>query len=182
MKLLRVGSAWAVMFVAVSGVFSQDAGSKIRDGGVAHGMAHTVAMNQRHVQDRSQILQYHIEAQQTIPKDIAHEMVVGIKKDLAASDKALAGLKMTYAKNTDAVKLIDSIMKHHATTQTACNTVEEHVLKDNGDHVAVSEGCSTMWHEVEAAKVETTKLLKLLKLDKLPTPKKAPAPPKEDTK
>ena len=69
MKLQLCGFGLAMMFLVVSPVSAQndpslDAGRKIRDGGVAHG----VQMYQRHVQDRSQVLHYYSQSKQPIPK------------------------------------------------------------------------------------------------------------------
>ncbi|MCX7420640.1 MAG: hypothetical protein NT013_14030 [Planctomycetia bacterium] len=50
---------------------------------------------------------------------------------------------------------------------------EEQCEKEHGDHVAICDCCAAMWTEVDAAKVETEKLLKMLKIDKLPIPKKS---------
>ncbi len=50
---------------------------------------------------------------------------------------------------------------------------EEQCLKEHGDHVAIADCCADMWHEIDHAQVETQKLLKMLKIEKLPIPKKA---------
>jgi hypothetical protein len=44
----------------------------------------------------------------------------------------------------------------------------------------ISGLCSDMYHELESARAETTKLVKLLKVESLEAPKKAPAPPKAE--
>lgn len=174
MKMQLCSLGLAIMFLVVPGAFAQndgvrDAGSKIRDGGMAHG----VQMYQRHAQDRSQMLYYYSQSQQPIPKAEAKELVTGIKTDLTAADKALAMLKAEHAQEPEVVKLITSIEKHHAKAHEACGMAEEHCLKEHGDHVAIGDCCSEMWHEVDAARSETAKLLKLLKIDKLDPPKPA---------
>lgn len=176
MKLQLCGVGLAIMLVVIPGVFAQnsgvrDAGSKIRDGGMAHG----VQMYQRHAQDRSQVLYYYSRAQQPIPKAEAKELVAGIKSDLTAADKALAMLKAEHAKEPEVVKLITSIEKHHAKAHEVCGMAEEQCLKEHGDHVVIGDCCSEMWHEVDLARAETAKLLKLLKIEKLEPPKKVTA-------
>lgn len=183
MKMFTTLSILTVMFLGLSGAFAydpqiRDAGAKLRDGGVAHG----VDMYQRHAQDRSQVLYYYSQAQQPIPKVEAKELVTGIKKDLSAADKGLAALKAAHAKEPDVVKLITSIEKHHAKAHEVCGMAEEQCLKEHGDHVVIGDCCSQMWHEVDAARAETAKLLKMLKIDKLEPPKKAASAPAKATK
>lgn len=173
MKLQMCGLGLAIMFLVVPSVFAQndaslDAGRKIRDGGMAHG----VQMYQRHAQDRSQVLYYYSQAKQPIPKAEAKELVTGINSDLTAADKALAKLKTEHAKEPEVVKLITSIEKHHAKAHEVCGMAAEHCLKEHGDHVVIGDCCSEMWHEVDAARTETAKLLKLLKIETLTPPKK----------
>lgn len=172
----------AILSFSVVGLVAQDnqvrdAGSKIRDGGMSHG----VQMYQRHAQDRAQMLYYYSQPQQPVPKAEAKELVTGIRSDLTAADKALAKLKAEHAKEPELVKLITAIEKHHAKARELCGMAEEQCLKDHGDHVVIGDCCSEMWHEVEHAREDTAKLLKLLKIDKLEPPKKV-APKKETAK
>ena len=51
----------------------------------------------------------------------------------------------------------------------------QHVRTKHGDKVVVGDCCSDMYFELEAAKTDTEKLLKMLKIEKLEKPKKAPA-------
>lgn len=170
-KLALVG---ACTLVVSSLAFAQirDAGSKIRGEAM---QGHEAATYQRHAQDRSQILYHYSQTQQPIPKQEAKELVTGIKADIAASDKALAKLKAEHAKEPEVVKLIDGIVKHHAKAHQVCGMAEEECLKQHGDHVAIGNCCSDMWNELDAAQVETQKLLKLLKIEKLEPPKKVEA-------
>ena len=172
LKILSVSSLFALCFVLVSQVASaqfRDATSKIR-GDTSN--SHEVQTYQRHAQDRSQMLYYYTQSKEPVPKQEAKELVGGIKKDLTAADKALAKLKVDHAKEPDIVKQIALIEKHHAKAHEVCGMAEEHCLKEHGDHVAIADCCSDMWHEIDAAQVETQKLLKMLKIDKLPIPKK----------
>ena len=172
LKILSVSSLLALCFVLMSQVaFAQnEAGAKIRGDAWNGGRVQTY---QRHAQDRSQMLYQYAQPQSPVTKQEAKELVTGIKKDLADADKALAKLKADHAKEPEIVKQIALIEKHHAKAHEVCGMAEEHCLKEHGDHVAIADCCTDMWHEIDAAQVETQKLLKMLKIDKLPTPKKA---------
>ena len=133
-------------------------------------------MGQQHAQDRAQTLYYYNQIPKTVPKshDDAKALVAGIKKDLGDADTALDKLKVEVAKNKEAVALIDSIKKHHAKAHEVCGMAEEICMKHHeGEDAALGDCCSDMWHEIDAAKADTAKLLKLLKIDKLEPPKKA---------
>lgn len=150
----------------------RDAGSKIRDEAIG---GHEVQTYQRHAQDRSQILYYYSQSQKPIPKEQAKELVSGVRKDLTASDKALAKIKAEHAKEPEVLKQIALIEKHHAKAHEVCGMAEEQCLKEHGDHVVIGNCCSEMWHELDAAQAETKKLLKMLKIETLEPPKKAAA-------
>jgi hypothetical protein len=126
-------------------------------------------------QTRSQVLYQYTQTKEPVPMAEAKELVIGIKKDLTASDAALAKLKAAHAKEPEVVKLIESIEKHHAKAHEVCGMAEEACLKEHGDHVVIGDCCSQMYHEIDAGKTETTKLLKMLKIEKLEAPKKVEA-------
>jgi len=173
MKAAKILSACfvALLFANVATVFGQnDAGAKIRGDAWNGGRVQTY---QRHAQDRSQMLYQYTQPQSPVSKQEAKELVTGIKKDLTEADKALAKLKADHAKEPDIVKQITLIEKHHARAQEVCGMAEEQCLKEHGDHVAIADCCADMWHEIDHAQVETQKLLKMLKIEKLPIPKKA---------
>ena len=163
--------AGAVLFVNVATAVAQnDAGAKIR--GDAWGGA-KVQTYQRHAQDGAQMLHYYSQSETPVSKPEVKELVGGIKKDLTAADKALAKLKADHAKEPDVVKQIALIEKHQARAHEVCGMAEEQCAKEHGDHVVICDCCADMWHELDAAQIETTKLLKMLKIEKLPIPKKA---------
>lgn len=130
---------------------------------------------QQHAQDRTQQLYYYNQIPKTVPKskDDAKEIVAGIKKDLTDSNKALDKLKAEVAKNKEAVDLIESIKKHNAKVHEHCGMAEEALMKHEGESTELADCCADMYNELDAAKADTTKLLKLLKIDKLEPPKKA---------
>ncbi len=147
-----------------------DAGAKIRGDAWNGGRVQTY---QRHAQERSQMLYYYSPTQSPVSKPEAKELAVEIRKDLTAADKSLAKLKADHAKEPEVVKQIALIEKHHTRAHEVCGMAEEHCLKEHGDHVMIADCCSDMWHELDAAQVETRKLLKMLKIEKLPVPKKS---------
>ena len=168
-------STLAVMLTGLvlssTSAFAQnEAGAKIRGDAWNGGRVQTY---QQHAQDRSQMLYQYAQPQAPVTKQEAKELVTGIKKDLTEADKALAKLKADHAKEPEVVKQIALIEKHHAKAHEVCGMAEEHCLKEHSDHVAIADCCTDMWTEIDAAQVETKKLLKMLKIDKLPVPKKA---------
>lgn len=127
---------------------------------------------QRLAQTRSQVLYHYAQSKEPIPMEQARELATGIKKDLAASDAALSKLKSANATAPDVIKQIELIEKHHAKAREVCGMTEEACSKEHGDHTVIGNCCSEMWHEIDAAQVETKKLLAMLKIEKLDVPKK----------
>lgn len=186
MKTLRCAALTVLLALVASPALAQfSADAKISGDAFRHGQAQTY---QRHAQDRSQTLYYYYynQPKPQISKQEAKEIVGEIRKDLKISDKALADLKTAHAKEPEIVKQIELIQKHHAKAHEVCGMAEEECTKEHGDHVVCAECCSQMWHELDAAKVETEKLAKMLKIEKLAPPKKVEpkkdAPKKESPK
>ena len=171
-RILKLSSLLALCFVLTPQVaFAQnDAGAKIRGDAWNGGRVQTY---QRHAQDRSQMLFYYSQSKEPLPKQEAKELVAGIQKDLTEAQKALAKLKADHAKEPDVVKQIALIEKHHARASEVCGMAAEQCAKEHGDHVMICDCCADMWHELDHAQIETQKLLKMLKIEKLPIPKKA---------
>ena len=165
----------ALLLLGSMSVPAQNAASRARGDAAGNYQiwGHQVQTYQGHAQDRSQILYHYSRAQEPLPKEEAKELVTGIRADLTAADKALAKLKAEHAKEPEVVKQIAIVEKHHARAHEVCGMAEEHCLKEHGDHVAIADCCRDMWTELDAAQAETQKLLKMLKIEKLPTPKKA---------
>jgi hypothetical protein len=138
--------------------------------------------SQQHAQNHAQQLYYYNQIPANAPnlpksKDDAKEIIANLKKSLADSEKALDKLKAESGKNKEAIALIESIKKHNALAREFCGMAEEACAKDHdGEDPAVTNCCTDMHEELELAKNDTAKLLKLLKIDKLDPPKKgAPA-------
>jgi hypothetical protein len=143
-------------------------------------LGHQIQSSQQHAQDQAQTIYYYSQQQQPVPKQEAKDLVVGVRRDLATSQKALAELQAEFSKNKEAIELIESIKNHYAKAYEMCGMVEEECAKeqgDNGDNVVIGDCCSEMYHELDAAKAETEKLLKSLKIGKLEPPKKVAAKP-----
>lgn len=119
------------------------------------------------------MLFYYSQSKEPLAKQEAKDLVTGVQKDLTEAEKALAKLKAEHAKEPDVVKQIALIEKHHARAKEVCGMAAEQCEKEHGDHVVVCDCCADMWHELDAAQVETQKLLKMLKIEKLPIPKKS---------
>lgn len=172
LRILNASTLLALCFVSVCqiAVAQNDAGAKIRGDAWNGGRVQTF---QRHAQDRSQLLFYYSQTKEPLPKQEAKDLVSGIQKDLTEAEKALAKLKADHAKEPEVVKQIALIEKHHARAKEVCGMAAEQCEKEHGDHVMVCDCCTDMWHELDAAQVETQKLLKMLKIEKLPIPKKA---------
>ena len=167
MKTLALALLGSVTCLATTAAFAQDftrADHKM--------LGHRIQSSQEHAQRQSQTLYHYSQAKQPVLKDEAKELIASMKKELATADKALAKLKADVEKNKDAVALIDSIKKHHANATEVCGMAEEACAKDEADSVMVGDCCSEMYHEMEAAKADTQKLLKMLKIEKLEAPKK----------
>jgi hypothetical protein len=156
---------------------------------------HEYRAYQRSAQEKSQTL-YHrysyappqaqAQHQPLVSPQRAKEVAGEIRKDLKASDAALAKLKAAHAKEPEVVKVIDSIEKHHAKAHEVCGMLEDECIKEHSDHNVCSQCCADMWHELDAAKGDTDKLFKMLKIDSLEPPKKVEAtkdaPKKVDAK
>ena len=172
----------AVLFTSGAAVQAQQDQPYFHAGWKMQGAA--AFQSQQHAQGQAQQLYYYNQIPKTEPKskDDAKALVVGIKKNLSDADKALDKMKADpeIAKNKEAVALIDSIKKHHAKAYEVCGMAEEACEKhhpDAGEDPTIHDCCSDMWHEIDAAKADMTKLLKLLKIDKMdPPPKKGAAP------
>lgn len=176
MTILKPFTLTALCIVFVSQVVSAQQFNPGRIKALGEAMqGHEHQTYQNLAQQRSQVLYYYAQTKEPVPMVEAKELVGGIKKDLAASDAALAKLKTAHAKEPEVVKLIEVIEKHHKKAHEVCGMAEEACLKEHGDHVVIGNCCSEMWHEIDAAKSETTKLLKMLKIEKLDPPKKAEA-------
>lgn len=167
-------TALCVVFVSQIGTAQQFNPGRIKALGEAM-QGHEHQTYQQLGQQRAQILYYQAQSKEPIPMAEAKELVTGIKKDLTASDAALAKIKTAHAKEPEVLKQIALIEKHHVKAHEVCGMAEEACLKEHGDHTMIGNCCSEMWYELDAARSETKKLFKMLKIEKLEPPKKVEA-------
>lgn len=188
LKSFALASVCLVLMTQCAMAQEFDPGRSKLNGEAMQGHQH--ATYQRLGQERAQILYYNvqpqgnIQSQETVvPQATAQsedltpiaetkELVIAIRKDLTASDKALAKIKVAHAKEPEVLKQIALIENHHSKAQNACRMAEEACLKEPDDQAVIGKCCSDMWHELAAAQVDTQKLLKMLKIEKLEPPKK----------
>jgi hypothetical protein len=129
---------------------------------------------QRHAQDYSRTMYYSQQIQPAAPPAVVEKQAATVKEDLAKSDEALKALKAAHSKDPEAVKLVDSILKHHANAAVHCNMVQECCKKAEGPG-KIADCCVDIHDELEAAKADMEKLKKHLKIVELPVPKKQAA-------
>jgi hypothetical protein len=95
-----------------------------------------------------------------------------VKTALAKADESLKAVKEAHSKDAEVVKLVDSILKHHAAATSHCGMAAECAVKGEGSE-KVADCCVEMHDELEAANKQLTALKKHLKVEELPVPKKA---------
>ncbi len=129
---------------------------------------------QNHAQDYSRTMYYSQQIQPAASPAVVEKQAATVKEDLAKSDEALKAVKAAHAKDPEAVKLVDSILKHHANAAAHCNMVQE-CCKKSEEPGKIADCCVDIHDELEAAKAEMAKLKKHLKIEELPIPKKQAA-------
>ena len=136
-----------------------------------------VRSNQRHGRAQAQTLYHATQAPMTqapkpVPKDDLRELVASIRKDLEASNKALARLESEFGKVKEATALFESIKKHNAQVAKDCEACEKACEKPDADNVTIAENAADIYYELEEAEADAEKLLKALKIEDLEAPKK----------
>ncbi len=145
-----------------------DASAKIR------GEVTSSATYQRHAQDYSRMMYYSQQIQPAAPPAVVEKQAASVKENLTKSDEALKAVKAAHPKDPEVVKLVDSILKHHASAAAHCDMVGECCKKGDGPG-KIADCCVDMHEELEAAKKDMDQLMKHLKIAELPIPKKQPA-------
>jgi hypothetical protein len=141
-----------------------------------------VRSNERHARDQSRTLFHAAQAPKPVPRVEVKDATIAIRRDLEASNKSLAKLEADYTKLQaenaqlkelkEAVVLIAAIKKHNAAAQEQCDMCDKAADKPDGDNEAIADCCGEMYSELEEAEADLEKLLKLLKIEELPAPKK----------
>lgn len=176
-SLARSTLAILLGLALVTPVFAQfdpaDAGRKFRGD---YESFHKGSAYHRHAQDNSQLLYYSYQVNPKAPVAVIEKQNAAVKSNLELSGAALKELKTVHAKDAEAVKLIDSILKRQANALGHCDMLSECCKKgDEPDKIAAC--CVDMHDELEAGKKDMAALKKHLKIEDLPVPKK-PAPKK----
>ena len=162
----------AALTVSFAPAFAQqtigpDAGAKIR------GEVTSSATHQRHAQEHVQILYNTLEVNPKAAPAVLREQAAACKTSLAKSDELLKSVKVAHAKEPEVVKLIDSILKHHADAAAHCDMAADYIKK--GESAGKLPDCCADIHEqIEAAKKDMEKLKKLVKAEELMIPQKPP--------
>lgn len=174
MKLHTYGIGMALMLFMVSGALAQndaslDAGRKIRDGGVAHG----AQMYQRHARDYSHMLYYHGQGAAPVNPAQAQQYVSGIKKNVELSGKALKSVQAAHPNDAQVKKSVEQIETHLAKVNQHCDMLDKECQKANADGVKICDCCVDIDQELKAAQEATGTLLKHVKADLLPAPRKS---------
>lgn len=143
-----------------------DAGAKAR------GEVTSSATHQRHAQEHVQMLYNTLEVNPKAAPAVIQEQAAAVKTSLTKSDELLKSVKTAHAKDPEVVKLVDSILKHHANAAAHCDMALDYIKK--GDAAGkLPECCADIHEHIEAAKKDMDKLKKLVKAEELKVPKKA---------
>lgn len=129
----------------------------------------------RHAKDWLETLSFRTEAELPTPKAEAQDLVAAIVRDVQASGKALDRLSAQYVKNVDVLDRLGRIKQQIAKVQVLNARLAAECAKEPRDASTISDGSFESWHELDAAEVETTALLRLLKINRLAPPKPAVA-------
>lgn len=133
-----------------------------------------VRSNERHARSQAQTLYHTTQAPKPAPKDDVRELVAAIRRDVEASNKALARLEAELGKVKETIALFESIKKHNAKVIEDCQLCEKACEKPETDNATIAENASEIYYELEDAEADTDKLLKTLKIEELEAPKKLP--------
>lgn len=165
--LVACGMIAALPTVASAQV--RGAGSKIR--GQDYSFYSGSAYNS-HAMDHSAMLNYYSSAEEPIPAEVAKAHASEIRENVTASQRSYSTLKKATADNKTAQAHLDTIEKHHKAALAAMDKLDEHCAKDEAHHGDVAACCADIHKELAAAHEAAEKLMKELKLEKLPAPKK----------
>jgi hypothetical protein len=138
-----------------------------------------VRNNTRHARDQARTTFHAAQAPRPVPRVEVKDATVAIRRDLEASNKSLAKLEADFTKLQaenaelkDAVALLASMRKHNAKVLEQCDMCDKATDNPDGDNEAVADCCAEIYAELEEEEADIDKLLKLLKIDELPPPKK----------
>lgn len=172
MQTLRVMTlSVALVFVSSMSVFAQNAASQAR--GDAHGNyqfeAHRLFTHQAHAQDYARIIHQQGQLKEGVSVEEAQDYVASIRKNIASANKALDKLAAAHPKDEAVKKSVEAIRKLHKNAISHCEMCEAECKKvAEADKAVIMKCCADMAKDLNAARAETEKLMKHLKIDHLP--------------
>ncbi len=119
----------------------------------------------RHAKDWLATLSFRIQAGLPTPMQEAHDLALGIIRDVQACDQALDKLKRQLGKDPDVADRIGLIKQQNAKVQTLNGRLVAECAKETRNASAISDLSIETWHELDAAEVELSALLQTLKID-----------------
>ncbi|MDB5388826.1 MAG: hypothetical protein JWM11_4472 [Planctomycetaceae bacterium] len=176
MNLRRAGLSMAGMCLILTGalVVAQDdpslrAGRKIL-GDDQEG--HHAVLYQNHARDYVHLVYYNGNSEKGLTPVQAENYISQAKKNLDLSNKSLSNIQAGHPNDPKVKTSIASIQAHHAKVIADCDVVHAECVKPKSDPAKISDGCVDISEQLQAAQNETNALLKYLKVDKLPAPRK----------
>jgi len=114
------------------------------------------------------------QLQAAAPLPVLQEQAKAVRQNTTKASDALKDVKVAHPKDAEAAKLVDSIQKHYANVLTHCDMLDD-CCKTKDATGKLAACCVDIHAELEAAQLETDKLMKHLKVEPLAVPKKVPA-------
>ena len=171
--LVRMTLATLVALTMASSMFAQDLSDATRKFRGDYG-THQSATYNRHAQDYTGFLYNAPQLQSAAPLPVLQEQAKAVRQNTTKASDALKEVKVAHPKDAEAAKLVESIQKHYANVLTHCDMLDD-CCKNKDASGKMADCCVDIHHELDAAKLETDKLMKHLKVEPLAVPKKVPA-------
>ena len=171
--LVRMTLATLVALTMVSSVFAQDLSDATRKFRGDYGTHQSRTYN-RHAQDYTRFLYHAPQLQPAAPLPVLQEQAKAVRQNTTKASDALKDVKAAHPKDAEAAKLVESIQKHYANVLTHCDMLDD-CCKTKDATGKLAACCVDIHAELEAAQLETDKLMKHLKVEPLAVPKKAAA-------
>ena len=164
-----------VALTLVSSAFAQDLSDATRKFRGDYGTNQSSTYN-RHAQDYTRFMYNAPQLQPAAPLPVLQEQAKAVRQNTTKASDALKDVKAAHPKDAEAAKLVESIQKHYANVLTHCDMLDD-CCKNKDATGKLADCCVDIHHELEAAQLETDKLMKHLKVEPLAVPKKVPAKP-----
>lgn len=180
MKTIQILSVCLLTLAVGSIGFAQnDAGAKIRGDAWNGGQARTY---QNHARDYSRMLYYQGQVQEKIQPAQAKQFVGSIKQNVESANKALDQVQAAHSKDEAVKKSVEKIKKLHEQVLAHCEMMDGELKKEGVSSAVLCDCCVDVEKTLDEASAETDKVLKHLKIDKLPTLKKSTEKKADDKK